>query len=81
MAHHLTLTGSMAGTPYCGRSRNVDDDYSHLPYGTTEQVNGFVDRLVDCPECTAMYDETYRPNDTDFGRTLKDTLPEGHKLI
>jgi hypothetical protein len=82
MAHHLTLTGPMAGTPYCGQSRNIDDEYSHLPYGTTEQVHGFVDNHVTCDRCVAMYDEIYRPDkDTDFGRILKETLPEGHKLI
>ena len=62
--HHITLTGIYAGLPICsgepGHKCTDDDEYSHLIYGTKEQVENWVERFIDCPHCLNVYHDVYR---------------------
>lgn len=47
MITHLTLTGSLAGTPICGEPRNNTDNYVHAVY--YERIKETV-----CSECVKV---------------------------
>lgn len=50
---HLTLTGPLAGTPYCGCLRNTVDKFCHAPYAPYENWGEDFKRQL-CPECKRM---------------------------
>ena len=57
--HHISFKGYYAGTPFCGSERNTEDEYSHLPYASPQDVQSFVARFIDCPQCKEIYAEEY----------------------
>lgn len=49
---HFTMTGYLAGQPFCGRQKNDNDKYIHVPYNwTDEMIKEKVKSGEICPGC------------------------------
>jgi hypothetical protein len=57
--HHFTLTGSMAGHPFCGvdkgAAREAGDTFGHVPYDRATLDKRMADPTL-CKACKAEWD-------------------------
>ena len=52
---HFTMTGPLAGRPYCGQQKNPEEVYTHLPYNQ-EAITTCLTRPDFCPACKAVWE-------------------------